>query len=205
MFIDDLFGDTAAPHEHQVIGRITVAAASLHRVVSEELRCEVALHKSMVVASIDGLLSKVTKAFGRFAGVAAQSAPNLGVDYYAARRRAHRKSTLVIRGRHGKFLKRARKLRALQRAGCSMNELYKTGLQAYAHYGAEVVGLNPKKLKQSRSQYSALAGSPARSPSSALTFCLERGPDMATGAGTYTYLEYHRLEVLGQPHLPEIY
>ena len=43
------------------------------------------------------------------------------------------------------------------------------GLQQNSNYGSEVLGLDPKELKQSRAQYLALAGSPERSSSTALS------------------------------------
>ena len=51
-----------------------------------------------------------------------------------------------------------------------MKEHFITGLQQYSYFGSEVLGLDPTELKQSRAQYLALAGSPARSSSTALSW-----------------------------------
>jgi hypothetical protein len=74
VFIDDLMGESTAEEEHQVVGRLTHGAASLRTAIEFDLKCEVAAHKSVLVASSDKLLGKLRTAFGRFSGQASQSA-----------------------------------------------------------------------------------------------------------------------------------
>ncbi len=57
-----------------------------------------------------------------------------------------------------------------------MMKLYRTGLQAYAFYGSDVVGLDPSQLKTARADYLSLVGSPARSRSLALALTAARDP-----------------------------
>ena len=153
MFIDDLMGEAADEHPHKVVGRLAAGAAALHMTIDSEFACTVAQHKSALIASSDTLLVSLRKAFGRFAGDAKSSAPNLGVDFFAGRRRAHKKSVNTLRSREGKFLKRCRRLRTLRRSGYDMRELFITGLQSSSHFGAEVVGLDAKQLQKARAQY----------------------------------------------------
>ncbi len=80
LFIDDFLGSTSAPMEHQVVGRLSAAAADLQLVVENDMNCKVTQHKSVLVASNDRLLSRLTKAFGKFTGQASRSGSNLGVD-----------------------------------------------------------------------------------------------------------------------------
>ena len=142
MFIDDLMGETADAEPHRVVGRLTAGAAALHDAIDHELECKVAMHKSALIASSDAVLARLKKAFGKYAGSARMYAPNLGVDFFAGRRRAHKKSVLTFRSREGRFLKRCRRLRTLRRSGYNMKELFITGLQSFSHFGSEVVGLD---------------------------------------------------------------
>jgi hypothetical protein len=64
MFIDDLGGGTCAKEEHQVVGRLGAAAASLWHLVEADLDSRVAEHKSVLLASSDRLLGKLKSAFG---------------------------------------------------------------------------------------------------------------------------------------------
>jgi hypothetical protein len=169
VFIDDIMGENTSEEEHQVVGRLTQGAASLRMAIENDLRCEVAAHKSVLVASSDKLLEKLRASFGRFGGQASQSAPNLGVDFFAGRRRARKSSTRTLRGRQAKLLKRCRRLHRLKRAGYNMRELFVTGLQQASLYGAEVTGLDPKELKAARASFLTLVGSQAASASTALT------------------------------------
>ena len=146
LFIDDFLGSTVAPEEHQVVGRLTSAAADLHELVEQDLGCQVAQHKSVVVASSDRLLRRLSTAFGRFTGQAARSGSNLGVDFAPGRQRAHKKGVSVLRKREDGLRRRLRRLGALRRKGYDMRKLYVTGLQSYAFYGAEVVGVDPQQL-----------------------------------------------------------
>ncbi len=75
------------------------------------------LNKSTLVASSDKLLEKLRVSFGRFGGLAAKSAPNLGVDFFAGRRRARKANTRTFKGRQVKLLRRCRRLLRLKRAG----------------------------------------------------------------------------------------
>ena len=99
IFIDDLLGGVTAQEEHQVVGRLTSGAASLHRVIEEDLECAAAGHKSVIIVSRDRLLRRLQTAFGVFSGQALQSAPDLGVDFFAGRRRARKSRTRPLAGR----------------------------------------------------------------------------------------------------------
>ena len=145
--------------------------------------CKVAQHKSIIVASSDRLLKKLGGAFGKFAGTVAQSGSNLGVDYAPGRRRAHKKSLNVLRKRAGGFTRRMRRLGVLRRKGYDMQKLYVTGLQAYAFYGAEVVGLGAKQLKTAQANYLSLVGSPARSRSASVALAVAGDPLWRQGLG----------------------
>lgn len=163
MFTDDLGGGTCAKEEHLVVGHLASAAASLWHLVEEDLDSKVAEHKSALLASSDQLLMKLKRAFGKHAGAALQAAPNLGIDFSVGRRRASRPTTKVIRTRQHKFLKRCRRLRALQRAGMNMKEVFMTGLQSFSHHGAEAVGLDTAQLRAAHSQYLGMAGTTVKS------------------------------------------
>ncbi len=158
VFIDDLMGENTSESEHLVVGRLAAGAASLQNAIETELHCEVATHKSVLVASSDKLLQKLRAAFGRYGGQASQSAPNLGVDYYAGRRRARRTSTQTLKSRTRKLLKRCRRLHSLRKAGHNMRDLFVTGLQQASLYGAEVNGLDPRELKAARANFLKLVG-----------------------------------------------
>ena len=176
LFIDDFMGATTAEQEHQVVGRLTSSATELRLAIEEGLECQVAGHKSTLLASSDRLLHKLRIAFGRFAGSAQRSASNLGVDFFLGRRRACRTSSVALRARHGKFLKRFRRLHALKRQGYDMRQMFVTGLQQFSTYGAEVVGFDHKQLQKARAAYLQLVGSPARSSSSALALAVLGDP-----------------------------
>ncbi len=176
VFIDDLMGEATAEEEHLVVGRLTAGAGSLRTSIEVDLRCEVAAPKSVLVASSDKLLQKLRAAFGRVGGQASQSAPNLGVDYYAGRRRARKTSTRTLQGRTRKLLKRCRRLHSLRKSGYNMRELFVTGLQQASLFGAEVTGLDPRELKTARAGYLALVGSTATSASAALSLALAGDP-----------------------------
>ena len=183
MFVDDLMGDVQEAEEHQVVGHLTAGAAALQIAIEHDLGCRVAEHKSVLVASSAHLLQKLRTSFGKFSGSREISAPNLGVDFFAGRRRAHRKSTGMLRKREGAFLRRARRLRALKQSGYDMYKLYVTGLQAYSFYGADVVGLDPAQLKRARASYLGLEGSPARSRSAAVALVAAGDPLWRQGLG----------------------
>jgi hypothetical protein len=183
IFIDDLLGSVTAPEEHLVVGRLTHGAAELHRMIEEELECKVAMHKSILLASSDKLLKKLQDAFGKFGGQAKKAAPNLGVDHFVGRVRARRTSTSTLRGRQRKLLRRCRRLRSLKRAGYNMRELFTTGLQSASLYGAEVTGVDAAQLKEARSSYLNLVGSPSTSSSTALTLALTGDPLWRQGLG----------------------
>ena len=81
-----------------------------------------------------------------------------------------------MRTRHGKLLKRFRRLHALKRQGHDMRAMFIAGLQQFSSYGAEVTGMDPTQLKQAMAAYLPLVGSPARSSSSALSPALLGDP-----------------------------
>ena len=114
MFIDDLGGGTCAKEEHQVVGRLGAAAASLWTIVESDLDSRVAEHKSILLASNDRLLGKLQRAFGKHAGAPQKAAPNLGIDFSVGRRRAAKASTRAIRTRQLKFKRRCRRLMSLK-------------------------------------------------------------------------------------------
>jgi hypothetical protein len=136
----------------------------------------VALHKSALIASCDDVLRRLKRAFGRFAGESKSSAPNVGIDFFVGRRRALRKSVGLIKTREIKFGRRVRRLRALRTGGYNMRELYITGLQSYAHYGADVVGLDAMQLKKARANYMGLVGATVRSSKTSLTLAAMGDP-----------------------------
>ena len=176
LLIDEFLGSTSAPEEHQVVGRLASAAADLHELVKQDLGCQVANHKSVVVASSDRLLRRLSAAFGRFTGQASRSGSNLGVDFAPGRQRAHKKGVSVLRKREDGLRRRLRRLGALRRQGFDMRKLYITGLQSYAYYGAEVVGVDHQQLKSAQSRYLSLVGSPARSRSASVALALAGDP-----------------------------
>ena len=183
IFIDDLLGESTAESEHQVVGRLAAGAATLQQAIQDELRCKVATHKSVLIASNGKLLQKLRAAFGRFGGQASRSASNLGVDYYAGRRQARRMSTKTLQGRTKKLLRRCRRLHSLKKAGYDMKSLFITGLQQASLYGAEVTGLNPKELHSARASYLQLVGPAAPSTSSAITLAITGDPLWRQGLG----------------------
>ncbi len=168
VFIDDLTGQSTSKDEHKVVGRLTAGAASLWRITNDDLDASVAQHKSVLLASSDSLLDRLKLAFGKHGGVAKAAASNLGVDLFTGRRRASRASTRTIRTRESRFLKRCRRLRALKRAGLNMRTVFVTGLQAFSHYGAEVVGLDTAQMRTAHSNSLGLVGSSVKSSSTNL-------------------------------------
>lgn len=202
MFVDDLWTGAEDEQPHKVVGRLTAGAAALHDTTTRELKCSVAVHKSALVASSDRLLHRLRKAFGSYGGDATASAPNLGVDYFAGRRRAHKKCITVLRKREDRFLKRARRLRALRRSGYDMRQLFITGLQAFSHYGSEVVGLDTRQLQRARAL--AIPGPRGREGELGQRQPHPDGderPSMAAGCWPCPHLGDNRVEVRHQPGL----
>ena len=97
MFIDDLEASSQESSGSKVVERLTAAGATLKVAIREDLECEVALHKSVLIASTDSLLRRLQRAFGQHAGTAALTASNLGVDYFAGRRRSGSRTLSAIR------------------------------------------------------------------------------------------------------------
>ena len=64
-----------------------------------------------------------------------------------------------------------------------MRELFVTGLQSASLYGAEVTGVDPAQLKEARTSYLNLVGSPATSSSTSLTLALAGDPLWRQGLG----------------------
>ena len=64
VFIDDLLGETMATEEHLVVGSLMAGAAAVQDVITNDLDCQVAGHKSVLLASGDGLLGKLKASFG---------------------------------------------------------------------------------------------------------------------------------------------
>ena len=89
----------------------------------------------------------------------------------------------MLRKREGGFGRHLRRLGALRQKGYDMRKLYVTGLQAYAFYGAEVVGLDAQQLRSAQAKYLSLVGSPARSRSAAVALAVAGDPLWRQGLG----------------------
>ncbi len=189
VFIDDFMSDNTSATEHQVTGRLAAGAADLRHTVEHELGCHIADHKSAIIASGHRLLERCKKAFGRYAGSTSAAASNLGVDVFAGKRRTRKSSTPTLQRRRRQLLRRVRRLQTLRRGGYDMRKLYVTGVQQFAYYGAEVVGMTQTELAQARSNYLSLIGSPAKSSSASLSCAVLGDPLWRQALGpfiTYT-------------------
>eukprot|EP00959_Pyramimonas_sp_CCMP1952_P413379 8662032-Pyramimonas_sp.AAC.1 len=60
--------------------------------------------------------------FGKYAGRALSSTPNLGVDYFCGAKRA--KKAKLLAERFSKLKKRGSRLRALEKTGAPLKKLY---------------------------------------------------------------------------------
>ena len=94
-------------------------------------------------------------------------------------KRRSRTTTRFLAGRFAKLKKRGRKLRALKEATVeptSMAHLYKTGLQSYGFFGAEVVGLTDLEVTKAQHHYLGLCGCPSKARNKHLSLCLLSDP-----------------------------
>ena len=64
-----------------------------------------------------------------------------------------------------------------------MTYVFKTGLQAFGYFGAEVVGMDDKELVQAQHQFLSLCGCPSQSRSKHLSLCLLTDPLWRQGGG----------------------
>ena len=135
MFIGDLHLNATGRNIRELTATLAPAAAGLHRAIEQELQCQIALRKAAVVGSTPEEQQQVQKCLGRYAGKCGRgSAANLGIDYSAGQLRKLRTPSQTMIARIKKFDKRKGRLRAVSKAGASMQTLWNTGLVLEAHF-----------------------------------------------------------------------
>ncbi len=178
MFIDDLLVHSRHRQPAQVISRLAEAGAALHDIITHDWGCCVATQKSVIVGSSVALCKSLEEAFGQHTGQIQPAAANLGVDTWMGKRRS-RRTTGTLRGRLLKLRRRGRKLSALKAAApepSNMVHLYKTGLQSFGYFGAEVVGITDNELHQAQHHYLAVCGGASQARHKHLSMCLLTDP-----------------------------
>ena len=184
IFIDDLLTRAVGESYRQVIDRPVPAIKALFSIISKELKCVVAAHKTAVVASHPKLQSAIHSALEGLGGTLEPgAASNLGIDYYYGALRCRALSRKQLQIRQAKLKKRRRKLRALKMAGDSVMKLWRTGLNAYGHYGAQVLGQNYKELYDTQTEFLRWAGGNLQTRSRTLALLIYQDPSWSTGAG----------------------
>ena len=151
VFIYDVMVMGSSPTKGRLVEDLAVGADDMVTVVQEQLHCQVAKHKAALVASSDGVLKDIAKAFGSFGGEAGPAATNLVVDFRIGRTRRARKTRSTLSSRFQKLQQRCRRLRSVRAGGADIKNIYKTGLEQAGYYGHEVNGMDDREVWQAQS------------------------------------------------------
>ncbi len=190
-YIDDNVLSTEGT-EQQVIDRLGRATDILADIVDRELLCKFSLSKTKIVASTRRLGLQIQRRVRRrVGGIAEATAPNLGADCAAGKRR----------GGHGRNCKRRARLRTwtgrrgnLRRLRAVLGDkavtVFATGTLAAMVYAAEVHGLSDQELLKVRRICGAAMRPKARGRSLLTSLALNRDPTWR--AGVAPFLHYTR-------------
>ncbi len=144
MYVDDVsIGATGAAND--VVEYIADAFADTAASLKDALFLDLAPAKGRIVASTAALASRIARVVGDTGGTAVDSAPHLGIDAAAGKRRAKWASNADRRARLRKAIGRVHRLLRLRRAGGERAKtLVATGLRPQAAYGADIHGVDNK-------------------------------------------------------------
>ncbi len=149
-YIDDLTLN-ATGTKGEVLDALTTGYELLKEVVEEELECEIEVGKAAVVASSKDIARTLTKKFGKYAGKACLSTPNLGIDYAPGRRRAVHSKRGKRATRHRGLTVKAAKLAGLKPIlGRMTGRIFCAGPLPFASYDAAVNGLSDAEVLRFR-------------------------------------------------------
>ena len=127
MFIDDLMIRALGNSYKEIISNMVPSVKAIHHMVTVELQCTIAEHKTAVVASHPKLQAQLHEALGSLGGsLSPGAASNLGIDYSSGALRCLRLSRKQLRVRFQKLKRRRARLRALKSSGVSTLTLWKT-------------------------------------------------------------------------------
>ena len=127
---------------------MVAAALDLHDVIERELKCKVAMDKSAVVGSTDGLAQKVARRLGCMGVVPKSAATNLGVDFSAGKSRwKTRAAPLKRKKRFANGLARMIRLRKIRKAigGKKAAIVVAVGAVAVTELGSAVNGISDQE------------------------------------------------------------
>ena len=152
-YVDDftLSVDAGTDLEARVL--VTRAALDLKKVIENELKCKLALDKSVVVASNDKLAQEIADDLGTLGVVPRAATPNLGVDFSVGKKRKSQGAASSKRaGRFQKGVARKKRVKKVRRAvgGKQAGIVAATGLVVATEYGAAVNGIDDAELHSLR-------------------------------------------------------
>ena len=158
-YIDDITLSITTGSQQLTEDLLVAAAEDLARLIKDELDCEIAKEKSVVISSNDDMAKRLADRLQCVGAVPAASAANLGVDFSCGRkRRTHRQSGV----RAGRFIKGKAKVKRLGQLRGAVgskiaSKVAASGAMRSTEYGAAVNGISDSELNDL--QRIALAGS----------------------------------------------
>ena len=176
VYVDDITLTAHGKDDDDVHDRLCAATKDLLQVIHHRLRCSVAPGKTATVASNDALAKRIHATLQDDAGFPTTTAPNLGIDYRAGRRRGKLGKNTCRGGRIWKGQRRRHKIRSLRRlVGPRITaRVFASGVLPAMEYGAEVNGVSDKELHTIRT-VAGHANASARSGRSLTASLLIRG------------------------------
>ena len=189
-YIDDLtissIGEASIVREAIVSGGL-----ELHRVIQDELVCEIAMDKPALVSSCRSTMKEIRRVFGDLAGASITSTVNLGTDYTAGASRVLQGSGSKRKSRLRAALARRCRVRRLKGVlGHKASRLFTTGLGPAAMYGSNVNGVTDQEILQLRRTAAAGLRPQAQGRSLSMLMLLEEDP--AWRAGVAPILQWAR-------------
>ena len=155
IYIDDFTVSTHHASEDQVVRDLVDDANDLLALVQDELASEVSVPKCGLVASSNGLLLRLRRAFKEYAGPWAKVVSNLGIDFVAGRSRAACGARTSRRGRLRQTARRMKRIERIKKAAppTKARKLYSCGLAPSHFFGAEVMGIDNVELNSAQRQW----------------------------------------------------
>ena len=192
-YIDDLTLSVTADTEEEAEELLVAAAIDLNRLIHEELRCKVALEKSVVISSSDGLANRLASRLTCVGATPAKSAVNLGVDFTCGRKRSAHAVSGARKGRMTKALARRQRLRSLRQTigGKKTAKVAASGVLKAADYGAAVNGVSDSELLNL--QRVGLAGATPNASGRSRTALLAINGDVTWQANAAPLLQWLRM------------
>ena len=157
-YIDDITLSITTGDPKRTEDLLVAAAEDLARLIKEELDCEIAREKSVVICSDDAMAKRLADRLGCVGAVPAASASNLGVDFTCGRKRRTHKQSGVRAGRFARGKARISRLGKLKFAIGSKiaSKVAASGAMRATEFGAAVNGLSDSEMDDL--QRIALAG-----------------------------------------------